>query len=72
MDDAFWAEFEAQERAAIRKLMDDLEALSRKAEWDCIGTGGLLWHFGRLIVQEVRTALVVLRRWSAPRGRVTR
>lgn len=58
MNDAVHGDVEAEERAAIRRLMADLRELSNDHEWGCIGLKNLLWKFGNLIAQEVEAGIV--------------
>lgn len=50
---------EAAERRKARRAMDQLEEIS-KYDWGyCVGMEGLMRHFGKLIVEQVRLHLTI-------------
>ncbi|PHP26830.1 hypothetical protein [Limimaricola cinnabarinus] len=59
MDDIEYNKLTAEDRAAIRKQMWDLQQLSTEWELDCLGLQSLMRHFGALIAREVEVGLVV-------------
>lgn len=59
MDDTEYNKLTAEDRAAIRNQMWDLQQLSTERELECLGLQSLLRHFGALIAREVEVGLVV-------------
>ena len=50
---------EAAERRKARRTMDQLEEMS-SCDWGyCIGMESLMWHFGKLIAEQVRLHLTL-------------
>lgn len=50
---------EAAERRKARRTMDQLEEMSEYDWGYCIGMEGLMWHFGKLIAEQVRLHLTL-------------